>query len=165
MGGTHTSSCIGEISSLEAIWPITHNTLPGPLRNCEKLIPLVMNQRCFEVLAAYEIRGKKNTCQKLLKNFSKKMHRLGVLNYKSAKVSSEICSIENGGIYGSWNWNYKSKFGCNHTLNNDCRIAKEILFKSTCKSFSLVAHQSITEGGCQVQCERVWSITQQTSDL
>lgn len=114
-----------------------------------------MNQRCFEVLAAYEIRGEKNTCQKLLKNISKKMHRLGVLNYKSAKVSSEICSIENGGIYGSWNWNYKSKFGCNHTLHNDCRIAKEILFKSTCKSFALVAHQSITEGGCQVQCDRV----------
>lgn len=126
-----------------------------------------MNQRCFEVLAAYEIRRKKThrTCQKLLKNISKKMHRFGVLNYKSAKVSSEICSIENGGIYGSWNWNYKSKFGCNHTLHNDCRIAKEILFKSTCKSFALVAHQSITEGGCQVQCERVWSITQQTSDL
>lgn len=60
-----------------------------------------MNQRCFEVLAAYEIRGEKNTCQKLLKNISKKMHRLGVLNYKSAKVSSEIFSIENGGIYGS----------------------------------------------------------------
>lgn len=53
-----------------------------------------MNQRCFEVLAAYEIRRKKNnrTCQKLLKNISKKTHRLGVLNYKSAKVSSEICS-------------------------------------------------------------------------
>lgn len=117
-----------------------------------------MNQRCFEILAAYEIRRKKKTnrtCQKLLKNISKKMHRFGVLNYKSAKVSSEICSIENGGIYGSWNWNYKSKFGCNHTLHNDCRIAKEILFKSTCKSFALVAHQSITEGGCQVQCDRV----------
>lgn len=119
-----------------------------------------MNQRCFEVLAAYEIRGKKT----LVKNCSR-MHRLGVLNYKSAKVSSEIFSIENGGIYGSWNWNYKSKFGCNHTLHNDCRIAKEILFKSTCKSFALVAHQSITEGGCQVQCERVRGITQQTSDL
>lgn len=65
-----------------------------------------MNQRCFDVLAAYEIRRKKTThrtCQKLLKNISKKMHRFGVLNYKSAKVSSEICSIENGGIYGSWN--------------------------------------------------------------
>lgn len=67
MGGTHTSSCIGEISSLEAIWPITHNTLPGPLRNCEKLIPLVMNQRCFEVLAAYEIRRKKNNTPDLSK--------------------------------------------------------------------------------------------------
>lgn len=51
-----------------------------------------MNQRCFEVLAAYEIIRIKNTCQKLLKNISKKTHRLGVLNYKSAKVSSEICS-------------------------------------------------------------------------
>lgn len=54
-----------------------------------------MNQRCFEILAAYEIRREKKnnrTCQKLLKNISKKMHRLGVLNYKSAKVSSEICS-------------------------------------------------------------------------
>lgn len=57
-----------------------------------------MNQRCFEVLAAYEIRGKKNTCQKLLKNISKKTHRLGVLNYKSAKVSSEICSIKKWGF-------------------------------------------------------------------
>lgn len=69
-----------------------------------------------------------------------RMYRFGVLNYKSVKVSLEICSIENGGIYGLWNWNYKLKFGCNYILYNDCCIVKEILFKSICKLFVLVVY-------------------------
>lgn len=43
----------------------------GPLRNCEKLIPLVMNQRRFEVFAAYEIRRKKKQHTGLVKNCSR----------------------------------------------------------------------------------------------
>lgn len=55
-------------------------------------------------------------------------------------MSLEICSIENGGIYGLWNWNYKLKFGCNYILYNDCCIVKEILFKSICKLFVFVVY-------------------------
>lgn len=128
-----------------------------------------MNQRWFEVFAAYKIWRKKTQITGLVKNcsrmFLKRCIGLVYWTIKVQKWAQRFCSIENSEIYGSWNWNYKSKFGCNHTLHNDCHIAKEILFKSTCKSFALVANQSIMEGGCQVQCERVLSITQQTCNL
>lgn len=51
--------CIGEILFLEVIWFIIYNILLGLFCNCEKLILLVMNKCCFEILVVYEIRRKK----------------------------------------------------------------------------------------------------------